>query len=268
MGSGRSSEAQSGKAGIARAALVAASAVTFASAGCTASDPAAPEAHEPAHWGYSGDHGPEHWGELSEAFAACRDGRSQSPIDIVDTIDLELPAITLAHDGSTVAVQNNGHTLQIDVGPGSTLEVGEQTFVLEQFHVHSPSEHQIEGEQFALEVHFVHVNDRGEIVVLSVLFREGPWNSGLEKVGRKAPMKIGETIPISIPLAELDIVPEERAYYRYEGSLTTPPCTEGLRWLILESSDTIARAQVERYIELIGEDARGPQPLNGRQVFR
>lgn len=247
-------------AGVLLAALI--------SASCTTTGTEAPSNGERVHWGYSANDGPAHWGALSESFAACREGKSQSPIDIVDTVDIELPAIELAHDGSTLAVHNNGHTLQVDVGPGSSLELGGETFGLTGFHVHSPSEHQIGGQSFALEVHFVHTNDRGDLVVLAVLFSEGHWNRGLETIGLAAPTSVGETAQFSAPIAALDIVPEARAYYRYLGSLTTPPCTEGIRWLVLESSDTIAAEQVDTYIDLIGKDARGLQPLNGRQVYR
>jgi carbonic anhydrase len=156
--------------------------VALVGTGCPVAEETASESGEHVHWGYSGAHGPEHWGELWEDFAACSEGRSQSPIDVIDPVDVDLPPIELAYHGSTVAVQNNGHTLQFDVGPGSSLAVGGETFELAQFHVHSPSEHRIEGELFSLEIHFVHSNDRGELLVLAVLFREG----GVEPRSREA----------------------------------------------------------------------------------
>lgn len=220
------------------------------------------------HWSYSGTQGPEHWGELSEAFAACSEGRNQSPIDIVDPIEADLGAIRLAYGGSTTAVLNNAHTLEIDVGPGNRLDVQGQVFELVQFHLHSPSEHRIQGKSFPLEAHFVHSNDRGELAVLAVLFHEGPANSGLATIGATAPRQVGRSEPLDAPVAELELVPETRAYYRYSGSLTTPPCTEGVIWLVLEATSTVAEAQVEGFVKLIGEDARPPQPLNGRVVLR
>jgi carbonic anhydrase len=223
-------------------------------------------AEENVHWTYSGEHGPEHWGELSEAFEACGDGRNQSPVDIVDPIDAGLGSIGISYRGSTTAVTNNGHTLQFDVGPGNSLETDGQTYELVQFHVHSPSEHRIEGEPFPLEAHFVHQNARGELAVVAVLFRDGPRNHGLATLGDSSPIQVGGKAPIEEPIAGLKIVPEGRAYYRYSGSLTTPPCTEGILWLILKEPGSLSKEQVGAFVKVIGEDARNPQPLNGRLI--
>jgi carbonic anhydrase len=221
---------------------------------------------EDVHWTYSGKHGSEHWGELSKAFATCSEGKSQSPIDIVDPIDADLEPIGLSYRGSTTAVVNNGHSFQIDVGPGNSLDVDGQTFELIQFHLHSPSEHRIQGESFALEVHFVHQNDNGDRAAVSVLFREGLRNDGIATIEASAPAKVGTSKPLDTPIADLEIMPEGRAHYRYSGSLTTPPCTEGVLWLVVKEVGSVSREQVEQFVELIGEDARGPQPLNGRRV--
>jgi carbonic anhydrase len=219
-------------------------------------------------WSYSGTRGPAHWGELSEEFEACSDGRNQSPIDIVNSIEANLGPIGLAYGGSTTAVVNNGHTLQVDVGPGNGLEVEGEAFELIQLHLHSPSEHRIQGKSFPLEAHYVHRNDRDELAVLAVLFREGPEDSGLATIGANAPRQAGGSEPLDVAVAELEIVPANRSYYRYSGSLTTPPCTEGVLWLVLVETTTLARAQVEGFVKLIGEDARGVQPLNGRAILR
>lgn len=219
-------------------------------------------------WGYSGELDQEHWGDLSEAFRACSEGREQSPIDIVDPTDQKLAPIELVYAGSTTTVENNGHTLQIDVGPGNTLEIGDESFALVQFHLHSPSEHRVEGRSFSLEAHFVHQNERGELAVVGVLFREGALQAGLAKIGGSAPSSAGKSEAFVVPFKDLAIVPNGRETYRYIGSLTTPPCTEGIRWLILEEMGTISPEQVENYVRLIGKDARDAQPLNGRQVVR
>ena len=220
------------------------------------------------HWTYSGEHGPEHWGELSEAFSACSEGMNQSPIDIVDPVEAELADLELSYGGSTKSIVNNGHTIQVNVGPGNTLKVGGDVFELVQFHVHSPSEHRIEGESFPLEAHFVHRNGRDELAVVGVLFREGPGSRGLGLLGTNAPAEAGGSRPLVVPIEDLELLPRSRAHFRYSGSLTTPPCTEGVMWLVLEATRTIATAQVESFIDLIGEDARGPQPLNGRLVLQ
>jgi carbonic anhydrase len=223
-------------------------------------------ADDEVHWTYSGERGPEHWGELSEAFEACSDGVNQSPVDIVDPRKTELSPIALSYRGSTTAVQNNGHTIQVDVGPGSSLTTDGQTYALIQFHLHSPSEHRIQGKSFPLEAHFVHENKRGELAVVSVLFLEGPHNDGLTKFGAPALAAVGSRVPIDIPIADLEVVPNGRTYYRYSGSLTTPPCTEGILWLILKETGFVSKEQVSTFVTMIGEDARDPQPLNGRLV--
>jgi carbonic anhydrase len=223
-------------------------------------------AEEDVHWTYSGERGPEHWGELSDAFATCKEGKSQSPIDIVDPIDVELDPIAFSYRGSTTAVTNNGHTLQIDVGRDNVMEVGGQSFKLLQFHLHSPSEHRIDGELFALETHFVHQNDRGQLAVVAILFRQGDRSRAMATIGAAAPEKVGTSKPLDTRIANLEIVPENKGYYRYSGSLTTPPCTEGVLWLVLESIGSACREQVANFVRIIGEDARGPQPLHGRRV--
>ena len=223
-------------------------------------------AKDGVHWSYSGESGPAHWGDLSEAFAACSAGRNQSPIDIVDPVDADLDPIGLSYRGSAIAVLNNGHTIQVDVGPGNSLDIEGQTYELLQFHLHSPSEHRVQGKSFPLEAHFVHQNERGELAVVAVLFREGARSHGLATIGASAPEKVGKSGPVGIPIAGLEIVPAGRTHYRYSGSLTTPPCTEGVLWLILKATATVSNEQVATFVKLIGEVARDLQPLNGRLV--
>jgi carbonic anhydrase len=223
-------------------------------------------ADEDVHWTYSGEHGPEHWGELSEVFEACSDGRNQSPIDIVDPRKAKLGPIALSYGGSTTSVIDNGHTIQVEVSPGNSLEMDGRKYALVQFHLHSPSEHQIDGKSFPLEAHFVHENERGELAVVAVLFHDGPHHPGLATIGTRAFIQAGKSHSIDVPIAELGIVPEGRTHYRYSGSLTTPPCTEGVLWLILKDTSSVSKEQVATFVKMIGEDARGAQPLNGRLV--
>ncbi len=229
--------------------------------------PAAAAFAEEVHWDYSGERGPAQWAALSPEFAACA-GSFQSPIDIVDPTEAELGPVTVAHEGSTSRIQNNGHTLQVDVGPGNALTIGERTYDLVQLHFHSPSEHRIAGRSFPMEAHFVHQHPHGELAVLAVLFDEGPYNTRLNALGRVAPQEIGESTPVELPVADLGIMPESRAYYRYVGSLTTPPCTEGILWIVLEAKGSISAEQVARFIDLIGKDNRPLQRLNGRLILR
>jgi carbonic anhydrase len=218
-------------------------------------------------WDYSAERGPSRWGELSEDFETCSRGLYQSPIDIVDATKAALAPIELRYPGQTVSLLNNGHTLQIDIDAGSSLDLGGISFPLVQLHVHSPSEHRIEGRSFPFEAHFVHQNDRGQLAVLAVLFEEGPPNQGLLKLGSVAPKAVGERVPFVASIDQLGIVPSELDYWRYSGSLTTPPCSEGVLWLVLKARASLSSEQVANFVELIGRDARPLQALNGRLVL-
>ena len=217
-------------------------------------------------WSYSGERGPEHWAELSPSYRICGIGKNQSPIDILQSVEATLRPLEIDYRSRAHTLVNNGHTLEIEVEPGSQLRVEAEDFELKQFHMHSPSEHRIRGEAFPLEAHFVHANAAGQLAVVSVLFRRGEWNAQLASIGAAAP-PAGEEAPISFALSELNLLPTTRAYYRYGGSLTTPPCSEGVRWFVLQEQGTVAAEQVEAFIALIGADARGPQPLNGRLIL-
>ena len=222
---------------------------------------------EEIHWTYSGRHGPEHWAELSEAFVACGVGLNQSPIDIVNPIEADLPPLERSHRGSTANLVNNGHTLQVNVEPGSWLTAEGLKFELLQFHFHSPSEHHIQGESFPLEAHLVHRNAKSELAVVAILFRYGAPNPSLAAIQASAVSEIGKIVQLDIALEDLGKVSAQEKYYRYSGSLTTPPCTEGVRWYVLEATRSVSREQVSAFVDLIGEDARGPQPLNARLVL-
>ena len=220
------------------------------------------------HWAYEGEHGPEHWGELTPDFVQCRVGVNQSPIDIVDTIEADLPPLVLNYTTETVDLINNGHTAQMNVAPGSYLRVEGEEFELLQFHIHAPSEHWIDGEQFFLEVHFVHQNARGELAVVAVLYSEGEDPVNLARYIALIPREVNKPIPFRVQLGELEVSSVVKEYYRYNGSLTTPPCSEGVRWYVLKEVLTVSKKRRDIFNELIGDDARGPQPINSRPVLR
>jgi len=229
---------------------------------------AAAFAGEGIHWGYSGPSGPDHWAELSEEFAACAEGRNQSPIDIAAPVEANLTPIELDYSGRTAALLNNGHTIQVDVSPGSSLSADGLEFELVQFHFHSPSENRVRGERFPLEAHFVHKGASGELAVLAVLFRSGAAEPSLESIWANIPAKAGESTALELALSELSFMPQDRSYYRYSGSLTTPPCTEGVRWYVLKSNSSVSPEQASAFVDAIGENARAPQPLNSRLVLQ
>lgn len=224
-------------------------------------------AAEGVHWSYSGPTGPDHWGELSAEFSACSIGLNQSPVNITNTLAADLDKLTVDYNARATSVINNGHTLQINVAQGSWLHVGDEKFQLLQFHFHSPSEHQVNNELFPLAAHFVHENDSGALAVIGVFFREGAWNDELAKIGAIAPRDINQPVAIDMDLTEMELWTDHENYYRYSGSLTTPPCTEGVRWFVLKEVGHIDSRQVANFVALIGEDARGPQPINARIIL-
>lgn len=228
-------------------------------------------AGEGAHWGYEGETGPEHWADLSPDFVLCRHGANQSPVDIRDTIEAELPPIELNYRSRGSSVVNNGHTLQIDVEKGSWLEAEGDRFQLVQFHFHSPSEHLFRGQSFPLEAHFVHQNAAGQLAVIAVMFRLGEEHADLRRIGKLAPREVGQSslidLDLDFDLSKMTIHRAHRSYFRYTGSLTTPPCSEGVRWFVLKTVSHVSQAQVANFVGLIGEDARGPQPQNARLIL-
>lgn len=224
-------------------------------------------ADDESHWSYSGETGPENWSKLAPEFAACGNGVNQSPIDISKTISAELAPLQFNYESRGTTIVNNGHTVQINVAAGGWLRAEGEDFQLVQFHFHSPSEHQINGELFPLEGHFVHQNSSGALAVVGILFRAGEWNTDLARIGSAAPEAINQPEAIDLDIADLDLYGNHESYYRYTGSLTTPPCTEGVQWYVLKKPGHIAPEQAATFVKLIGEDARGPQPINARIVL-
>lgn len=219
------------------------------------------------HWAYEGAHGPEHWGDLSPNFVQCKVGLNQSPINIVDTFDTDLPTLELDYNTSTVDLVNNGHTAQANVQPGNYLRVGGEVFELIQFHLHTPSEHRINGKSFLMETHYVHRNEKGELAVLALLHSEGPRSEALDRFEKKIPKEVGKPVAYRQSLTGTPITRVDKSYYRYNGSLTTPPCSEGVRWYVLKQSSPVSLDQQALYQQFIGNDARGPQPINARVVL-
>lgn len=226
------------------------------------------QAGEDRHWSYSGPSGPEHWAELSEDFAICAEGRNQSPIDIVSPVQGETPAIKLAYSGDTTEVLNNGHAIEVKVSPGNKLIAEGTESELLQFHFHSPSEHRIQGKQLPLEAHFVHQSASGDLSVVAVLFRSGEPEADLTSIWSNLPTASGQKNPLALDLANLGFVPSDLSYFRYNGSLTTPPCSEGVRWYVLESSSAVSAEQVASFLATVGENDRPAQPLNARLLIR
>ncbi|GAB6063462.1 carbonic anhydrase [Deferrisoma palaeochoriense] len=227
-------------------------------------------AGEVPHWGYEGHEGPAHWEELSPEFWACGKGKNQSPVDLRGFIEAGLAPLEISYAEAPLAVVNNGHTIQVNYPAGSTLTVDGRTFVLKQFHFHAPSENTVEGKSFPLEAHFVHADDQGNLAVLALLFEQGEENPELAKIWAHMPASAGsQASPEGVSVRADALLPASRDYYRYNGSLTTPPCTEGVLWLVLKTPATVSAEQVEAFRHVMHHDNNRPvQPLNARAVLR
>ncbi|MGR1225487.1 carbonic anhydrase [Aeromonas veronii] len=220
------------------------------------------------NWAYQGDVGPEHWAKLTPEFGQCS-GSNQSPINLSGLVEAKLAPLALHYQAGGKTVVNNGHTVQVGYAPGSTLQLDGTRFELKQFHFHAPSENLIEGKSYPLEGHLVHVSDKGEIAVVAVMFKAGKANPALAAAWGELPTKVGEIHPLKVPLSAEQLLPKSRDYYRFSGSLTTPPCTEGVRWLVMKQPVEVSQAQIDAFKAVIHHPNNRPvQPLNGRVVLQ
>ena len=220
-----------------------------------------------AHWEYEGKEGPEHWGELSKDYAACSLGQKQSPINITGATREKLPAIDFNYQPSPLKIINNGHTVQANYADGSGIKIGNDVYKLVQFHVHSPSEEQIQGKSYDMVVHLVHKNDAGQLAVVGVLFEKGKENVALAPFVAEIPKQAGpEQTVAGVTVDAARLLPANKSYYTFEGSLTTPPCSEGVRWMVLKSPVQVSAAQLAAIKAVVHHNARPVQPLHGRVV--
>ncbi len=217
------------------------------------------------HFGYSGEAGPEHWGSLSPTYATCLDGREQSPVDIPSSAPLNPASIKFNYQPSALVIGNNGHTIKVDYNQGSSIEVEGTTYNLVQFHFHARSEHALAGNYSPMELHLVHQSADGKLAVVGVLLTSGGEDAAYTPVLAHLPAHEGtpETIPgASINAAGL--LPADQTYYRYNGSLTTPPCSEGVSWFVLRAPVQLSTAQIAAFTALYPNDARPVQSFNAR----
>jgi carbonic anhydrase len=215
------------------------------------------------HWSYEGDEGPAHWGGL------CSSGKNQSPIDLHGAVAAKLAPLSFKYESLAQDVLNNGHTVQVTYAPGSTLAVDSHPYQLKQFHFHAPSENLLDGKHFPLEAHFVHADADGNLAVVAVFFEAGAANVALEKLGKDLPLRAGDKHNLDVKLAAAELMPKTREYYRFSGSLTTPPCSEGVNWLVLKHPVTASEKQIEQLHAAMGHDnARPVQPLNARIIVQ
>ncbi len=221
------------------------------------------------HWTYEGKAGPAHWSELTSDFHMCHEGKSQSPINITNPIEGHLQPLALAYHTSAEKVINNGHTIQVTVDEEDDFVLDGEKFTLRQYHFHTPSENQINGERFPLEAHFVHSKEDGDLAVVAVMFKVGKENPALVPLIDAMPKQQNKQVNINRQVDLRALFPADLHYYRFSGSLTTPPCSEGIRWLVLKEPVTLSQAQLDAFKQALKTTNNRPlQHLNGRMIVQ
>lgn len=228
-------------------------------------------------WGYHGDLGPGDWGKLTDshgaiAYPLCGEGKAQSPIDIAakNKKSSKLSPIRFNYRAAPLKIKNNGHTIQVDYAKGSTATVNGESYSLLQFHFHRPSEHTVGGKSFPMEGHLVHAKGGGadmKLAVIGVLMVAGDHNPALQAIWKNMPKKKGTVTVKGKQVNAANLLPRNRGYFAYDGSLTTPPCSEGVKWHVLQQAIQVSPEQIEQFGALFhGGTARPVQALNGRAI--
>ncbi len=216
-------------------------------------------------WTYGGETNPTQWGQLDSDFALCEVGRDQSPIDINDAVVGTPSDIKFNYASVPLVVVNNGHTVQVNYPEGSTVSINGEEYELLQFHFHTPSEHTTEGKASAMELHLVHRNDAGELAVVGVMMDAGDANPEIDTIWANIPEE-GTNQVENATINVTDLLPDSGAYFDYAGSLTTPPCSEGVSWNILQEHIQLSEEQIDTFEDLYQVDARPIQAANGRTI--
>jgi carbonic anhydrase len=219
-------------------------------------------------WSYKGASGPGHWAALDSAYQLCKLGKLQSPVDVRSAKMAALPPIEFAYQSVPLHILNNGHTIQVNVPAGSAITVGGKRYELIQFHFHHPSESKLRGHGFPLELHFVHKDADGKLAGVGVLMADGKANPIIAQLWMYIPKeKNKESSPDGVLVDPNGLLPTNRAYYTFAGSLTTPPCSEDVTWFLLRTPMTVSKKEVATFATEYPLNARPVQPLNGRQVL-
>jgi carbonic anhydrase len=222
----------------------------------------------PAPWGYTGNDGPKNWGKLSPAYSACSEGRSQSPINIKGAKESDLPALKFDYKAVPLNIIDTGFTIQIAYAPGSTLTVGDKTYSLKQFHFHRPSEDRLNGHRYDMVAHLVHSDAAGHVAVVSIFLQKGQANAFLESVWKNIPSEKKKPIEVAGASVNIgDLLPADHAYYTFAGSLTIPPCTEGVTWYVLKAPVSLSAEQITAFAKFYSDNARPIQSTNGREIL-
>lgn len=221
------------------------------------------------HWGYSGEEGPENWGSLDKKNKACATGKRQSPIDLQTVSSGKFVKITLDYQASPATVQNNGHTIQFALTNAGGVVVDGVRYHLKQFHFHTPSEHALNGKRTVIENHFVHQSDKGDYLVLGVMSDIGVADPILASLWTYIPTDAGKPLPISdLLINPKDLMPNTNEFHVYAGSLTTPPCTEGVTWMVYNAQLTVSAEQADALAQIVGPNSRPLQPRQERDLMK
>ena len=226
-----------------------------------------PKVKRSDHWSYEGDTGPEKWGKINPAWAKCGSGNRQSPIDIRDGIRVDLEPVDFAYGASGFNVINNGHTIQVNLAPGNRFTLTGRSYELQQFHFHRPAEEKIDGRSFDMVAHLVHKDEQGRLAVVAVLVKEGEQpHPGIQVVWNNLPLEKYQPL---VPVIQFDpaaMLPSRREYYTFMGSLTTPPCDEGVLWIVMKEPIVASKQQLDIFARLYPMNARPVQALAGRLI--
>lgn len=229
----------------------------------------APAAHAAdAHWSYKGAEGPSHWAQLDPHFAECAAGHAQSPIDIRKPVrQAGLPDLAFDYRDVPLRIVNNGHTVQVNEDGGGALTIGDHAYTLAQFHFHTPSEERVNGKPYDMVAHLVHKDAAGQLAVVAVLFKKGARNDALATVLDNMPIAAGpEHAVTGRSFNAANLLPARHGYYHFTGSLTTPPCSEGVAWYVMNTPVEVSAAQLRQLHLLYRHNNRPVQPLHGREV--
>jgi carbonic anhydrase len=246
--------------------LIAKSLVGFALMSAFAS---ASAQQEPPHWSYAGKDGPRAWGKLDSGYSSCSMGHTQSPINITATKKVELPPLQFDYRPVPLNIIDNGHSIQVNYAAGSTLTVGDKSYTLKQFHFHHPSEEHINGHAYDMVAHLVHADASGHLAVVAILMEKGASNTFIDTVWANIPKEKEKAVDVpGVSVNAKDLLPANHGYYEFAGSLTTPPCSEGVTWFVLKRPVDLSAGQLGLFARLYPRDARPIQPVNGREILQ
>lgn len=218
-------------------------------------------------WGYEGKVSAEHWGDLKPEYATCKLGKNQSPIDIKNATPADLDGIKFDYKKSPLKMIDNGHTIQANYAAGSSITVNGKQFNLVQVHFHQPSEEKLDGKAFPMNAHLVHKSADGKLAVIGVFLKEGKENALLKTLWKNIPKAQGKEVAAkNVSINLFDLLPKDKRYYSYTGSLTTPPCSEEVTWMVMKTPVELSKAQIATFGKHYNNNARPVQPLNDRSL--